>query len=79
MHAWIYKDIKACIKTIFNLSLGYWLLIYLKWWYVIGQLLIFGNNQINCCIEQGTYTSQVFKTQFFVIGFLKIYEYTILY
>ena len=58
------EDTKACIKTIFNLSLGYWLSIYLKWWYVIGQLLIFCNSQINCCIEQGTYTVRLLRHSF---------------
>ena len=58
MHEFI-EDIKACVKTI-NSSLGYWLLIYLKWWCVIGQSLIFCNNQINCCLEQGTDTKSGF-------------------
>jgi hypothetical protein len=54
MHEFI-EDIKACIKTIFSLSLGY-CQFYLKWWYAIDQLLIFCNNQIHCCLEQGTDT-----------------------
>jgi hypothetical protein len=54
MHEFI-EDTEACIKTIFNLSLGQ-CQYYLKWWYAIGQISIFCNNQINGCLEQGTDT-----------------------
>ena len=54
MHEFI-ENTKACIKTMFYL----WDIdcqFYLKLRYAIDQLLIFCNNQYNCCFEQGTDT-----------------------
>jgi hypothetical protein len=44
--------------------------MYLKRWYIIGQLLIFCNNQTNCCIE---HTLVRFLRHNFCYRFLKIY------
>lgn len=55
MHEFI-EDTKACIKTILTYLWDIDCQSYLKWWYVIDQLLIFCNNKIKCCFEHGTDT-----------------------
>ena len=51
MHEFI-EDTKTCIKTILTYLWDIDCQFYLKWWYAIDQILIFCNNQINCCLEQ---------------------------
>ena len=60
MHAWIYRRYRSMHKTILTYLWDNDYQFYLKWWYVIDQILIFCNNQINWSLEKEQALSQVF-------------------
>ena len=50
------EDIEACINQFLTYLWDNDYQFYLKWWYAIDQIIIFSNNQINGCLEQGSDT-----------------------